>query len=691
MSQDQHSYGRAAAAALIGLGVQSILAVVIALTGVWSQNPAVGVAAWHLFGGLAIWVVLWLIFHQHKHERAEALEAEQIAQSDTDAAALFDAHGDELAIARQRLGRLYKFGLNAVSIIMMLYLLAVGAWQLYAANAMLGVEGATLETGVLAERAAPLILATIVLVSAFVAFIIARYQSGMTKLTEAQLLRGGASYLIGNAVALGLIALAAGIAEAGRPEALGVARFVLGGFLVLLGVEVFLLLLLNVYRPRKPGEIPRPAYDSRLLGWLTSPESLAVAIGDALNYQFGFEVSRSWFYRLLGKAFLPLVAFGIIVLVGLSCVVIVEPHEQAVITRFGAIARDKPVTSGLHFKLPWPIGHAEKYPVERVLQVEVGSSEGGLKQGALLWTNTHAADGQAEEFLVTATAASNVADTSDPTSGQSLIGGQVVVQYRIADLMTYIESADAPEQVFRALVAQVVNDYFVSHDVDFLLGQGRLTAGGTIADNLRQELARPDLNLGLEVLYAGLIAVHPPQEEEVAASFQNQIGALQAKQTLIEQARAEAIEMLASVAGSVDKANQLDDAIRELEQLQNRLQQAQGDQAQGLRTQITDKQVAIEAMLTEARGEAASEIFNALAFRWNKALGERAKANRFASELSIFSEAPELYKMSRYLDAVSEGMGERRKYVVASQTPVPPMIRLNLEDAQNNLDTIFSD
>jgi len=694
MSQDQHSYGRAAAAALIGLGVQLLLAIVIALTGIWSQSPAVGVAAWHLFGGLAIWAVLWIIFHQHKLERAEALEAEQIAQSDTDAAALFDAHGDELAVARQRLNRLYKYGLTIVSAVMLVYLLAVGLWQIAGANAALSAQEATLATGVLDDRANPLVLATVALVSAFVAFIIARYQSGMTLLKEAQLLRGGASYLIGNALALGLIALAAGVAEAGRPEALGIARYAIAGLMVLLGVEVLLLLLLNIYRPRTPGETPRPAYDSRLLGWLTSPESLAVAIGEALNYQFGFEVSRSWFYRLLGKAFAPLVAFGVLVLVALSSVVIVEPHEQAVITRFGAIARDEPARSGLHFKLPWPIGHAEKYPVERVLQVEVGSSEGGLKQGALLWTNTHAAEGTEEEFMVTATRTSDAsAADGEADSGQSLIGGQVIVQYRITDLMTYINSADQPEEVFRAVVEQAVNDYFVTHDIDFLLGEGRIVAGDQIAENIRATLNDPalGLDLGLDVIYAGLIAVHPPQEQEVAQAFQKQVGALQEKQTLIEAARGEAIDMLASVAGSVDKAEQLDAAIRELEGLQNQLQDAQGPDAEALRERIARKQVTIESMLTEVRGEAASEIFDALAFRWSKALGERAKANRFASELAIFQQAPRLYRMTRYLEALGQGVGDSRKYVVASQTPVPPLIRLNLEDAQSNLDTLFQD
>ncbi|MGC8159923.1 hypothetical protein ACP3WZ_25700, partial [Salmonella enterica] len=79
------------------------------------------------------------------------------------------------------------------------------------------------------------------------------------------------------------------------------------------GVEVFVNFVLDIYRPRKAGESPRPAFNSPLLGLVASPETVARSINEAINYQLGYDVSGTWLYRLLSRAAAPLILGGLLI------------------------------------------------------------------------------------------------------------------------------------------------------------------------------------------------------------------------------------------------------------------------------------------------------------------------------------------------------------------------------------------
>src|SRR5229473_3114108 len=65
---------------------------------------------------------------------------------------------------------------------------------------------------------------------------------------------------------------------------------------------------------------------------------------------------------------------AIAVLWVLSGVYIVGANQQAVVTRFGAVA-DPRVMPGIHFALPWPIDRVTKLKVQQLQRLMVG---GGL-------------------------------------------------------------------------------------------------------------------------------------------------------------------------------------------------------------------------------------------------------------------------------------------------------------------------
>jgi membrane protease subunit HflK len=690
---DQQTYRRGTQAAIIGLAIQFVLATAAAFIALWSQSPAMQAVAWHLFGGLPIWIVLILIYNQHRLERVEALEAEQLAKTDARAAALFDEHADQLAIARRRLDNLYKWGLGLVSLIVATYLIAVGLILLYRGKARLDagelLHAAGEETNLIA-------LTFLAVGLAFVAFIAGRYEAGMTQVREWQLLRGGAGFLMGSAMIAMLAAIAAGIAAAFANTALlGYLALIIPAISAVLGIEVLFNFLLDLYRPRKPGEVPRPAFDSRLLGMLTSPESIAKAIGDTINYQFGFEVSRSWFYQLLSRAVTPLFVFGLIVLWGMSCIVLVGPQQQAIILKMGAIAGE-PRNPGIHFKLPYPMGRVEKYDVGRIHQIEVGSAPQGLKEGAaLLWTNPHT-EGEKEDFLVTAPtpartrrAIENDAD-AEKIPGMSLIGGQVVVQYRIKPdgLITYASNISDPARLLRAIAEREVNRYFVTKDIDTLIGPGRIIAGGELRDAIQAEAIAS--NLGLEVVFVGLLGMHPPQDSEVAAAFHEQIGALQKQQTEINNANKAAIESLAGVAGSIDEARAIEKAIDAYEQADQALKTAAtGGDADALQRALDHAKAELDRRLASAQGEASQLINEAMAMRWSYALDQAGRAQRFGAELQAYRQSPSLYVVRNYYQAVAQATSQARKIVLTSQLSEDPILRLDLKDTSAGIEAIL--
>ncbi len=712
MSHDQETYRRACNAVLLGLGTQLVLSILTALTGLYAGATGINALFWYYLGGLPIWVILWLLYNQHRLERVEALETEQLAADDARAAALFEEAGDQLQIAQRRLDRLYKYGLNIVSLLVSLFLLAMGgamlrsAVQAYrAANELeaggyFGDLGAMVRAGGGFTSDSPGTIAIVAVVIGFPAFLISRYVAGMTKVSEWQQLRGGASYLMGNFVVTAVLIVAATLQALNVASLFPVLAVVAPAVMILLGSEMLLSVIFGFYQPRRPGARPRPAFDSRILGWLTHYESLGKIIGEAINYQFGFEVSDSWFYRLLAKAVTPLTVVGLVVLFALSSSVLVQPHQQAVITRWGGLTDNSVVGPGLHWKLPWPLGKAYKYDASRIYELNVGSSAKGFRRDvAILWTTQHHTQDK-EQYMVSAPTP-QADETSDDanTAGTKAIAGELtgalgVIKYRIAEggLLDYTMSCDEPVMLLESLAERRFNQYFAIHDIDALLTTARIQAGQVLREQIQADADA--VKLGVEIVYAGIDAVHPPREGDVAKKFHEKIDARQEKQTLIQEAEREAVALLAEIAGSQDKALLIDAAIQDVVTMQQSLESmrlsADYDQAKAdeLAGQVLQKKNEIEKLLDDAGGAAAKLIYEARAYRWEFALSERARAMRTNSRLEAYRQAPKYYMAREYLSTLANGLKDRRKYILVGEQELPPIIRLNAQTTTSNLDVV---
>jgi hypothetical protein len=95
---------------------------------------------------------------------------------------------------------------------------------------------------------------------------------------------------------------------------LKVINWIIPILLVFIGAETALNLIFDIYRPRLKGQYSRSAFDSRILGVINEPGGIFRSAAGAIDYQFGFEVSQTWFYKLLEKAIAPLVLFAVITL-----------------------------------------------------------------------------------------------------------------------------------------------------------------------------------------------------------------------------------------------------------------------------------------------------------------------------------------------------------------------------------------
>src|SRR5262249_26459018 len=161
------------------------------------------------------------------------------------------------------------------------------------------------------------------------------------------------------------------------------------------------------------------AFDSKALSLLSTPDSIVRSLNEAVNYQFGFDVTSSWGYQLLLRSFASLFVLGVVVLILLSTLVGVDPHQQAFGLRGGEIVRDQYYQSGSMGKWPWPIETAEVYDVPRIRSLHltaevVQDREFPVERRINLWSGSEAprTDVPIDPFIVGSPTAAREIDTS---------------------------------------------------------------------------------------------------------------------------------------------------------------------------------------------------------------------------------------------------------------------------------------
>src|ERR1035437_7749649 len=255
--------------------------------------------------GVLVAAVSWFQMRLEDRERVEKLEFDELAKTHS-GSALFEARDAEVFPAQRSREQFERFFVPAFTVI--LFLLQVGgAWYLW--------RWLSLSTTV-PEVKQPITGLALFGVFALLLFLLGRFSATFARLERQRLLRPGASHLLFYAFLALVVALGMMGVWAGFPKTDFYVAYVLCGLLGLVAIETLVQLVLEMYRSRVKGKVERPLYESRFVGLLGQPEGLVTTAAQALDYQFGFKVSETWFYRFFEKAlgWLLLLQLGALVL-----------------------------------------------------------------------------------------------------------------------------------------------------------------------------------------------------------------------------------------------------------------------------------------------------------------------------------------------------------------------------------------
>ncbi len=668
MKADYLSFKRATSVALLGLAIQLGLGLALLIFSQLARDSASFTASLYILIGAAVWLSLAVVYDQHRRERIEAMEAESLAAMSARQSTVFEENAEDLRVAAKRLAWMHRILLPGISLGMAAVLIGVGLWRFKSGQALARADSVSLIAPHYRNWAIALGIG-----AAVAGFIFARFVSGMAKQRVWANLRAGAAAVVGAAL-MGLAILVAQFVVYAGSDA--VARYlpaILPVIMIVLGGEILLNFLLDIYRPRVPGEIPRPAFDSRILGFVAAPDKIAESIGGAINYQFGFNVTGSWFYQLLARWLPALGVLGVLVVWAMTFFAVVGPDERALKISRGALSAE--LGPGLYLKAPWPFARVERFKATTARRIDLAGPPPAADR-AVLWTNEHGVD---EKYLFVQPAASGgvAAAVDDDSSAEyrdlALISVEVPVYYEVTDLEKF-EQFGAPETreaKLKAIGQREVMEYMATVRVDEILGRGRSRASADLRDRIERRFN--ELDAGVRVLFAGVEGVHPPLD--TAHQFEEVVAVRQASLGLVAQARAERIATLTETVGSVASAELV---LSLMERLEN---EPDADRRAEIEQQILE-------VCSEAGGKVSAMIRAAKADRWVKHMGQRGRAERYTGQLASYRASPELYKAKLYFQTIKELMGKTRVYIVADGVPV--QVRTNLEDSESSTNAILA-
>ncbi len=692
MKADFLSYKGATSRSLLGLALQLAMGLAFLIYAIYGRDQAAMTAAAFVLLGSLVWVCLALLFDQHRRERLEAMEAEAFAASDAATSSVFDQSAHELRIAAKRLRAMYRFFVPAAGLVIGGLLLGVGLWRFSLARGRFSPEEFA---QVVPSRHQGWGIAVGV-ACAFVGFVFARYVAGMARQKVWENLRAGAAVLVG--AALYGLALAVGhfIDYAGGPDT--VLRFMLVLFpllMAVIGVEFLIYLVLELYRPRKPTEFPKPAFDSRILGFIAAPDLVAKSVGEAISYQLGQDITSTWGYRLLVRIWRQLVVMAVIVAWLMTSLAVVHPHQRALVLRFGRVVDE--IGPGLHLKAPWPIDRL--YVPEYSRRDERGKVTSSVRTatgvrslnigtapapgtGPILWVDQH---GREETFFLVQPGSTDPASIGMPRD-VAMAAVEVPVLFTIDRNLEAYESLGPPETRDRLLAAVARRElmlHLAGLSITDVLGPERHKMAESLRERINDAFTRinPEQNGEpvVNVVFVGVEGVHPPQGPtgDVARSYEQVIGQVHKSEAKVLDARAQAVAIESKAAGNVELSGRI---VRELDTLQE------------IRTaghpepELIEQRLKIVSLIREAGGEAAVLINRASADRWARHMGERGRLASYRGRLEAFTAAPAIYRAALYFDALREAVADSRVYI---SDPIPELrVRMNMEEMGNTLDSM---
>ena len=574
--------------------------------------------------GLLVICVSYMQMRLEDAERLEKLEFEELNKS-KGSSSLFNITDAELFPAQRSREQFERAFLPVFSVV--LFLLQAGA-SYFLATWLMDV--------VAPELNKPTVTMALFGLCALILFLIGKYSAGLARMDDSRLLRPGASYLLLGAYTCFIVAVSLGAAQLGFPNFDLYAARVLAGIVALAALENIINLVLEIYRPRFKGKAARPIYESRLVGLLGHPEGLVTTAAQALDYQFGFKVSDTWFYRFLEKALAWIILLQLALLWLSTTVVFISPGEQGLLERYGKPVSDGAVLDpGLHFKLPAPIDTVYRARTREIQTFYIGAESheedgeahaddhGQEQSNTILWSVAHSDE---EEFNLMVASRSQ-GTPSDDSSGETgapvdLLSINIPVQFQIKDLRAWFYNYTDSGALLEKIATREVIRYLVGVDLFKVMSSGRAKAAADLKDRIQTQA--DDLQLGVQVVLVGFQDIHPPVK--VAAKFEEVNGASQERESMIHASNGYAAETVALAGANASKT-----------------------------------------------------IDEAEAYLFRKVAETRASAAQFTNQLAAFLASPTVFPHRAYLKALERSSTNSRKYII-TVTNVRDVVTLDLQD-----------
>ena len=472
----------------------------------------------------------------------------------------------------------------------------------------------------------PINLAFMSILCAAFAFFGGIFTVGQSHVREFRYLRPVGAWLIAGAGVMLLSALGALLIYYGKEGWDTVFEKTVFGIYCVLGAELLWNFIVEFYRPRTRREF-RPVYESRLLSLFTEPGGVVRNMAKALDYQFGFELSKTSLYLFIRKYFVPALLVWGAVLWLFTSIAEVPVGELGIRERFGAAPKDKSVlTPGVHLKMPWPFERIVKVPVNVVNEVVIGSKVDEKKTAAdaavVLWDGLLYQHGDA--FLVAAKTIGNEKAAADEFP-LSLLEASLPVYYRAKPEQAY-EYAFGFENISASLLAigeAEATRYFASSNFISDISNGRAEVSSTLKRRIQK--ACDDVSMGVEIVAVGMQDAHPPvgqrapdgapnpESPNVAAAFQDVVSASE------------------NAIAARDAAH-----------------------------------AAAETNVTGAKIEAIGMIADAKAYRNEVVSVAEAEVVQFRSRLAADNAMSDMFRLNTYLAMLRDSTADARKYIISS-------------------------
>ncbi len=601
------------------VNLAAALAIFIAALAVTAYvNSLAGQAAVIFLGlGMLVAFASWFQMRLEENERLEKLEVEELART-RGQTTLFETKDGEVFPARHSRELFEKFLVPGFSVLLLL-LEGGGAYLLWR-----WISQTT--AGIAPERALPAL--ALFGIFALALFLVGRFSVTIARLGNHRLLRPGASFLLAGAYICLVTVLGIAGVKTEFPQIDADLARALCGLLGLLAVETLMMLLLEIYRPRVKGKVARLLYDSRIVGLLAQPESLFTTAAQALDYQFGFKVSETWFFQMLKKSLPVLFLAQLAALLLSTCVVIIEPGEQGVLEHFGRLAAGQPVLDpGAHFKWPWPVDQVQRYRTGQIQTFNVGFTPTAQSEAepTVLWTVTHTEEvnflvGNREAEMVTNSTASGSDRLKVAPVG--LIDISIPVQFQITNVLDWAYHNADPTNLLQNLATRAIVHYLAGADLNAVLSQSRVEAARQLHEKIQDDANRH--RLGVKILFVGVQDLHPPVK--VAGDYEKVVAATQQRIALTNAAVAEAIQTNA-LAGA----------------------------------------------------QAFTDVSQAEAQQQRTELAAWARAGLFTNQMAAYAAAPSVYRQRAYFHMFPEATANARKYILLV-TNTYNVLQFDLED-----------